>query len=177
MEMNVHEAIEGRREITAFAPLKIDKDALGRIIRAGYLAPAGNNLPSRELIIVTDRDKLVHLSSATPFMKWLATAGAGIVITGRPDVSKYWLQDASITSAFIWLAAEQENLGAAFGAIYHSEDADESAKRESHVREALDIPEDRRILAVIGTGHIDAKPKPKKHVPFEEIVHYETFKS
>ncbi|WP_245671364.1 hypothetical protein [Pseudobacillus wudalianchiensis] len=43
---------------------------------------------------------------------------------GRPSISKYWLQDASIASAFIWLAAEEEGLGGAFGAIYHSEDAE-----------------------------------------------------
>lgn len=51
MEINVHEAIEGRREITVFAPLEIEKGALKRIVRAGYLAPTGNNLPSRELIV------------------------------------------------------------------------------------------------------------------------------
>ncbi|KAB7707420.1 nitroreductase [Bacillus aerolatus] len=174
--MNVHETIEKRREITAFLAQKVDEDALNRIIRAGYLAPAGNNLPSRELIVVTDREKLVHLSTATPFMKWLADAGAGIAITGRPDVSKYWLQDASIASAFIWLAAEQEQLGAAFGAIYHSEDAEESEKRESHVRKALSIPDDRRIVTVMGIGQISAEPKPKKHIPFEEIVYREYFR-
>ncbi|MFK2827081.1 nitroreductase family protein [Bacillus sp. B190/17] len=173
--MNVYEAIERRREITSFLPEKLDEAVLEQIVRSGYLAPTGNNLPSREFIVITDREQLIHLSTATPFMKWLAAAGAGIVITGRPDISKYWLQDASISSAFIWLAAEGEGLGAAFGAIYHSEDEEESEKRESYVRKALNIPSDRRIVTVMGVGQIGEKPKPKKHIPFEQIVHKEQF--
>lgn len=35
----------------------------------------------------------------------VSTAQAAIVVTGRPNVSKYWLQDGSIVTAFIWLAA------------------------------------------------------------------------
>ncbi|HZG70817.1 MAG TPA: hypothetical protein VEY51_04695 [Chondromyces sp.] len=80
-----------------------------------------------------------------------------------------------LASAFIWLAAEQEQLGAAFGAIYHSEDAEESEKRESYVRKALGIPNDRRIVTEMGIGHIHEKPKPKKHLPFEETVRRESW--
>ena len=71
-----------------------------------------------------------HLSKATPFVPWLAESAAAIVITGRPDVSKYWPQDASIASGFIWLSITELGLGAAFGAIYHAEDANESSQTE-----------------------------------------------
>ncbi|MFD1705552.1 nitroreductase family protein [Siminovitchia sediminis] len=170
--MNVQEAIKNRREITSFLPKDIEKEKLERIIQSGYLAPTGNNLPSRELIVIQDRDTLQSLSTATPFMKWLADAGAGIIVTGRPDISKYWLQDSSIACGFLWLAATEEKIGAAFGAIYHSEDQKESEKRESHVRKLASIPEDRRITAVIGIGYPNYEPTPKKHLPFEEIVHF-----
>lgn len=174
--MNVHEAIENRREITSFTGREIDTEKLERIVKSGYMAPAGNNLPSREFIVITDIDVLKEMADATPFMKWLADSQAGIVVTGRPDVSKYWLQDASIASGFLWLASTEENLGAAFGAIYHSEDEAESEKRESHVRGLANIPKDRRIVAVLGIGQADENPKPKDHLPFEEMVHYGKFK-
>ena len=75
---------------------------------------------------VTNPEMLQHLAHATPFVPWLAEAAAAIVITGRADISKYWLQDASIASGFIWLSSTELGLGSAFGAIYHAEDADES---------------------------------------------------
>jgi len=142
---------------------------------AGYLSPAGNNLPSREFILVQKPDMLQHLAKATPFVPWLEGSHAAIVITGRPDISKYWLQDASIASGFIWLSATELDLGAAFGAIYHAEDADESAKRENYVREALSIPQDRRIVAILGLGYPETLPPAKTQLPRETIVHYNQF--
>lgn len=174
--MNVHEAIKNRREITSFSSREIDAEKLERVVDSGYMAPAGNNLPSREFVVITDQDILKKMSHATPFMGWLADSQAGIVVTGRPDVSKYWLQDASIASGFLWLASTEEDLGAAFGAIYHSEDESESEKRENHVRRLAGIPDDRRIVAVIGIGEADENPKPKDHLPLDEMVHYGKFK-
>lgn len=175
--MNVLDAIRKRREITHYQNKPIPQEDLEQVLDAAYLAPTGNNLPSREFILVTGREKLKSLSQATPFMPWLAKAAAGIVITARPDVSKYWLQDASIASGFIWLAATQLGIGSAFGAIYHAEDQHESAKRENVVRKALSIPEDRRVVAIIGLGYAEKEPDPKTLVPRESIIHYEEFKN
>ncbi len=173
--MNVFEAIKKRREITVFQDKQIPKEVLEQILNAGHLSPAGNNLPSREFILVQDPEMLKHLSKSTPFVPWLEGASAAIVITGRPDISKYWLQDASISSGFIWLASTELGLGAAFGAIYHAEDAAQSFKRENYVRQALSIPEDRRIVAILGLGYPEKLPPAKSQLPRETIVHYDQF--
>ena len=172
--MDVMEAIEKRREITSYDDRLIPKDVLENILNAGYLAPAGNNLLSRELILVTKRETLDQLSIATPFVPWLKEAKAAIVVTGRPDISKYWVQDGSIASGFIWLAAVEHQLGAAFGAIYHATDEEESMKRENHVKQTVNIPDDRRVLSIIGLGYPKQDLKPKKHLPRESVVYYET---
>ena len=151
--MNVFEVIQTRREITHFQKKSIPLTDLEQILNSAYLSPTGNNLPSREFILVTKREKLQHLAQSTPFVPWLAESAAAIVITGRPDVSKYWLQDSSIASGFIWLSSTELGIGTAFGAIYHSEDADESEKRENYVRSTLSIPNDRRIVAILGLGY------------------------
>ena len=168
--MNVFEAISQRREITSFLDKKIPQADLETLLDAGYLAPSGNNLPSREFILVTARDKLDQLANATPFMPWLKQAQAGIVVTGRPDVSKYWLQDASIACGFIWLQAVELGLGAAFGAVYHSQDKEESKRRENFVRKELSIPSDRVVVAILGFGYPKEFPEKKKLLPREEIV-------
>ncbi|MCH1623985.1 nitroreductase family protein [Ferdinandcohnia quinoae] len=174
--MDVLEAIKSRREITNFKDEPISLDVLEVVLDAAYLSPAGNNLPSREFILVTDPDVLKELANATPFVPWLATSKAAIIVTGRPDVSKYWLQDASIASGYIWLAAVEQGLGAAFGAIYHSEDQVESEKRETHVIKQLSLPDDRRIVSILGLGYPAILPDAKKLLPRESIVFYGTIK-
>lgn len=173
--MNVLDAIKSRREITNFLDKEIDTNVLEKIVDAAFYAPSGNNLPSKEVIIVRNNEKLQSLAQTTPFMNWMENAKAAIVITGRPDVSKYWLQDASIAAGFTWLEVVEQGLGAAFGAVYHAEDQDESKKREDHARAVCNIPSDRRVVAILGIGYPKETPKPKKHLPKEDIVHYETF--
>lgn len=173
--MSVLEVIRSRREITNFQDKKISAEILEKVVDAAYYALSGNNLLSREFIIVEEQEMLDHLEKTTPFMKWMSTAQAAIVVTGRPDISKYWLQDASIASAFIWLAATDVGLGLGYGAVYHSEDAEESKVREDHVRKALGIPSDRRIVAVLGLGFPAEDPKEKKMLPRNETVFRERF--
>lgn len=173
--MSVLDAIKKRREITQFLDKPLAPADLEEILEAGYLAPSGNNLPSKELILVTNGEMMKHLSKITPFVPWLESAKAAIVVTGRPDESKYWLQDASIACGYIWLEAVELGVGAAFGAIYHAEDRKESERRESYARKALAIPEDRKVVAILGLGYPKKEPDAKKLLPRESIVHYEKF--
>lgn len=173
--MDVLTAIRRRREITRFLPEPIEPETLEAVLEAAYLSPTGNHLPSREFIVVTDKAMLARLSRTTPYMPWLKEAAAGLVVTGRPDVSKYWLHDASIACGYIWLASVHLGLGAAFGAVYHAEDAIESERRENFVRQALSVPGDRRIVAIMGLGYPAQTPPPKTPMPREDIIFYERF--
>jgi nitroreductase len=175
--MDVLAAIEKRREITRFKPEPIPKDILDKLSRALYLAPSGNNLPSREFIIVTEKEMLRKLTPTTPYMQWLEQAAGAVVIIADPALSKYWLQDASIAGGFVWLTAVSFGLGAAWGAVYHSEDAEESERREAHVRGLLGIPDKYRVVAVIGLGYPAVEPPPKEMYPPERVIHQGRFES
>lgn len=173
--MSLMDLIRSRREITKFNDQNIPDHVLEKVLDAGYYAPAGNNLLSREFIVVKKREMLDELEKTTPFMEWMSTAQAAIVVTGRPNVSKYWLQDASIACGFIWLAATEAGLGLGFGAVYHSEDEEEPFIRESYVRKKLNIPGDRKIVAILGLGYPDEKPKEKKWHNRNEVIFYDSF--
>lgn len=173
--MDVMAAIEKRREITRFAPEPIPQEAMDQLTRALYLAPSGNNLPSREYIVVTAKEAVQALAPTTPYMKWLEQAAAAVVIIADPAVSKYWLQDASIAGGFVWLTAVSLGLGAAWGAVYHAEDEAESVKREQFVRQQLDIPDHYRVVAVIGLGYAAVEPGAKEMYPESRVLHHERF--
>ena len=70
--MDVFEAIQKRREITHFRKKSISSTDLEQILNSAYLSPTGNNLPSREFVLVTKPEMLQHLAQATPFVPWLA---------------------------------------------------------------------------------------------------------
>ncbi|MFP3490801.1 nitroreductase family protein, partial [Staphylococcus sp. SIMBA_130] len=79
-------------EITAYVNRCIPNEVLEKVVDAGYYAPSGNNLPSKSLIVVRNRSTLDSRAATTPYMKWLKEAQAAIVVTGKPQTSKYWLQ-------------------------------------------------------------------------------------
>src|SRR5690554_4531801 len=126
IQMNVLASIKQRREITQFKKDPIPNQILDELVQSIYLAPSGNNLPSREFILVTHKHMLLQLSTTTPYMRWIEHAAVGIAIVGNEKLSKYWLQDASIAGGYLWLTATSLGLGAAWGAVYHSEDNAES---------------------------------------------------
>lgn len=175
--MDVLTAIAKRREITRFTSEPISEETLRQLIQSAYLAPSGNNLPSREFVLVTDKEKLQALTATTPYMAWLSEAAAAVVIVCDQQLSKYWLQDASIAGGFLWLSAVSLGLGAAWGAVYHSEDAEESARREKHARQLLNIPEELRVVAIIGLGWPAVEPEPKEKYPLERVFHKEVYRN
>lgn len=177
MNMDVLAAIQKRREITSFKETPISDTDLNKLTMALYLSPTGNNLPSREFIVITNKPLLAQLSKTTPYMQWLEQAAAGIVIIGNEELSKYWLQDASIAGGYLWLAATSLGLGAAWGAVYHSEDHSESSQRENYVRELLNIPAKLRVVAILGLGYPAIDPLPKEMYSQDTVFHLNSFGS
>jgi len=173
--MKVIEAIERRREITRFRPDPLPEELLKVLLHALHLALTGNNVVSREFMVVRNRTCLDALSQTTPYMAWLREAALGIVIVADPRISKYWLQDATLAGGFLWLAAVEQELGMAWGAVYHSEEATESVRREDYVRCQLAIPSDKRVVAILGVGYPSAQPLPKQLHPKEAVLHFETY--
>lgn len=61
------------------------------------------------------------------------------------------------------------------GAVYHSEDAEESRRREDHVRRTLGIPDSYRVVAILGYGWPAANPAQKEPIPKERVFHRERY--
>lgn len=173
--MKVIEAIERRREITRFRPDPLPEALLKTLLHALHLAPTGNNAVSREFVVVRNRTCLDALSQTTPYMVWLREAALGVVIVADPQISKYWLQDATLAGGFLWLAAVEQELGMAWGAVYHSEEAAESVRREDYVRHQLAIPSGKRVVAILGIGYPSVQPPPKQLHPKDAVLHFETY--
>lgn len=75
----------------------------------------------------------------------------------------------------MWLAAVEQGLGMAFGAVYHAQDPEESFRREEYVRRLLGIPGDRRVTAILGIGRPAAEPAEKESHPKHRVIFGEAF--
>lgn len=173
--MDVSQAMDERRSVKQYEQRPIPADLLRRVAEAAYLAPTGANWPSREVLVVTDRNQLEQLGKAHGACKWLSGAAAGVVLLGDPTASRYWVEDCSVAATYVWLRAVELGLGCAWAAMYQSDNPEESARREGFCRQVLGIPERLRVVAVMGLGYPAESPAAKALRSYDDVVHWGGF--
>lgn len=145
--------LQNRRSIRRFQEREIEAEKVHRLMQAALLAPSSKGKQAWEFIVVRDRGKLAELSEAKSHGgDFLKAASLGIVVCGDPRKSDVWVEDASIASAFLLLAAEAMGLGACWIQIRRREHAG-GRTAGSFAAGILDLPERLSVLAVIAVGY------------------------
>ena len=104
--------IQKRRSIRRYLPWPVEKDKIDDLIEAALRAPSSRGFNPWKFIFVTKRDLLKKLSDTkTHGSSFLRNATLGIVVCADAIKSDVWVEDASIASIFIQLAAESIGLG------------------------------------------------------------------
>lgn len=173
--MDVNEALRTRRSIKNFSATPVPREVLLELVDVASYSPSGVNKNPWRFVIITERNTLDHLSQTHPHCRWLALAQAGIALVVDPASTRYWLEDCCIAAYSMWLAATARGLGVAWGAMYQSDDATESERRQRLVREVLSIPDRIQVPMVMGVGYPQASPPERKRPDLEEIVCWERY--
>ncbi len=173
--MDVIEAIRTRRSTKGFSTTPVPAQMLSDLVDTASYSPSGANKNPWRFVIITERNTLDRLSKASPHCNWLASAQAGIAIAADPAYSRYWLEDCCVAAFSIWLAAMAQGLGAAWAAMYQSDNAEESERRQGFVREVLSVPDGLNIPMVMAIGYPQGPPPERKRPALEEIVHWERY--
>ena len=173
--MDVSQAISERCSVKQYEQRPIPMELLQQVVEAAYLAPTGANWPSREVLVVIDRDQLEQLGKAHGACQWLSGAAAGIALLGDPAVSRYWVEDCSVAATEVWLSAVELGLGCAWAAMYQSDNPEESTRREGFCRQVLGIPERLRVVAIMGLGFPAESPAPKARRPYDDVAHWGSY--
>jgi nitroreductase len=165
-----------RRSIRQYLDKPVETEKIQRLIEAALRAPSSRGFNPWDFIVVTDRDLLERLSKSKPHgASFLKDAALGIVVCADPEKSDVWIEDASIASIYIHLAAESMELGSCWIQIRkRMHDSEKSA--EQYIRESLNIPENFKIESMIAVGYPAEKKSghPKKDLQHEK-VHYDGF--
>ncbi len=168
--------IQKRRSIRKFETKEVEAEKIDRLIEAALRAPSSMGSKPWEFIIVSDREVLAKLSMAKQHgASFLKNAPLAIVVCADPDKSQVWIEDASIASIFIHLAAESMGLGSCWIQI-RKRMHDNTTTSEAYVSQLLNIPEGKRVESIIAVGYPDeGKPPHKKESLQYEKVHLGSF--
>ncbi|MCG7853268.1 MAG: nitroreductase family protein [Methanosarcinaceae archaeon] len=168
--------IEKRRSIRRFARREVESEKIDMLLEAALRSPSSRGFNPWHFVVVIDRSLLEKLSRAKQHgASFLRTAPLGIVICGDPDKSDVWVEDCSIASIFIHLAATSLDLGSCWIQI-RERMHDGTKTAEGYVRDILDIPGNLRIESMVAVGYPDeTKPPHKKESLQYEKVHHDSF--
>ena len=152
--------IQKRRSIRKFVSKPVEDEKIDRIIEAVLRAPSSMGKMPWSFFVVKDRDLLEQLSRAKNHgASFLKNAALGILVCADSEISDVWIEDASIASTYIFLAAESMGLGTCwiqFRRRNHSDDI----PSENYIADLLNIPENLRVLSIIAAGYPDESKPP-----------------
>ena len=152
--------ITKRRSIRRYKNRKIEPEKIDMLVEAGLRAPSSRGINPWAFIVVADKALLEKISKAKPHgAAFLADAALGIVICADTDKSDVWVEDASIASIFIHLAAAALNLGSCWIQIRERMHA-ENKTAGAYLAEVLEIPSHLTVESIVAIGYPDEDKPP-----------------
>jgi len=151
--------LEKRRSIRKFLPTPVAPEQIDRLIEAALRAPSSRGFNPWEFIVITEPKLLEQLSAAKPHgASFLKRAPLGIVVCADTDKSDVWVEDTSIASILIHLAATSLGLGSCWIQI-RKRMHDDHTSAEACIREILHIPGNLAVASIIAVGYPDETKK------------------
>jgi nitroreductase len=165
------ELMQKRRSMRKYLDRSIEPEKINSLLEAALRAPSVKSIYPVEFIVVDDRGMLEKLSVAKPAgAAFLKGAALGIVVCANQDKSDTCIEDASIASIVIQLAAESLGLGSCWIQLRNRTRAD-GRPSQQYVSELLDIPANYMVQAVMAIGYpAETKaPRNKETLKFEHV--------
>jgi nitroreductase len=164
--------IQKRRSIRKFQDKQVEAEKIDLLIEAALRSPSSRGFQPCEFIVVSDKGLLEKLSRSKQHgSTFLRNAPLGIVVCADPNKSDVWIEDSSITSIFIHLAAESLGLGSCWIQIRGRMHNGEKTAQE-YISGILTIPGGLMVESIIAAGYPDEKKPPVKK---EELQYNKIF--
>ena len=145
--------IQNRRSIRKYQDKAVEAETIDLLVEALLRAPTSMGKNSWNFVVVTDPSLLEQLSRAKPHgAAFLKNAPLGIVVCGDPQISDVWIENSSIASIYIHLAAASLDLGSCWIQI-RERPHDDSRSAEAYIADMLNLPAHLRVLSIIAIGY------------------------
>lgn len=151
--------IKKRRSIRKFLDKTIEKEKIDILIEAGLRSPSSKSTNPWHFIVIHNKDVLVKLSKAKPHgSSFLKNAPLGILVCADSSVSDVWIEDASIASVFIHLAACDIGLGSCW-IQFRGRKHNDQISCDRYIKAVLNIQDNLEVEALIAVGYPDEQKK------------------
>ena len=160
-----------RRSIRKYQDKPVEAEKIDSLVEAVLRAPTSRGKNSWEFVVVTDPGLLEKLSNAKPHgANFLKNAAVGIVVCANPQISDVWIEDASIASIFIHLAAASLELGSCWIQIRERKHND-TQTAEAYIAEILNLAAHIKVESIIAIGYPDEHKSahPRESLPYDKV--------
>ena len=160
-----------RRSIRKYLDKQVEAEKIDSMVEAVLRAPTSRGKNSWEFVVVTDPGLLDKLSRSRPHgSSHLKNAVLGIVVLGNPQISDVWIEDASIASIYIHLAATALDLGSCWIQVREREHND-AQTAEAYIAKVLNLAPHLKVESIIAVGYpAESKPAyPKEDLPYDKV--------
>lgn len=157
---NFLELLKKRRSCRRFTDEAIDETAVCNIMKAALMSPSGHRINPWEFILVEDKEMLKTLSqSKAAGAQLIEGAAMAVVVVADTTKSDVWVEDCSIATILMQLAAEEQDLGSCWVQIRLRKDTEGNAA-EDNVRALLALPTRYSVLSILAIGHKEHESRP-----------------
>jgi nitroreductase len=142
-----------RRSIRQFQEKEVEQEKLELLIEAMLRAPSSRSFNPWEFVVVTEKETIKALSKAKPHgADFVKNAPLIIVVCADPEKCDVWIEDCSIASILLHLAATDLGLGSCWVQVRLREhDAQQSA--DAYVAGILGLKKGIVVEAMIAIGY------------------------
>jgi len=145
--------LRARRSIRRFQDRPVEKEKIDLLIEAMLRSPSSRGLNPWEFIVVTEKESLAQLSQAKSYgSSFLKNAPLAIVVCADPKKCDVWVEDCSIASILLHLAATDLGLGSCWVQIRLREH-DNQKMAQDYVAELLGLPKGMVVESIIAIGY------------------------
>ena len=163
--------VQSRRSIRKYQNKPVEPEKIDSLVEALLRAPTSMGKNPWEFVVVTDSALLQKLSSAKQHgSSFLKNATLGIVVCANPQISDVWIEDASIATTFIHLAAASLELGSCWIQIRERKH-DDTQTAEAYVAEILKLPAHIKVVSIVAIGYPDEHKSghPEESLPYDKV--------
>ncbi len=147
--------LKKRRSIRKFKETPVEKTKVDSLIEAALRSFSSRGINPWHFLIIDDKQLLEKLSHAKPHgASFLMKAPLGIVVCADTSKTDVWVEDASIASAVIHIAAQDLGLGSCWIQIRKREYTSFKSA-DTYVKDLLEIPDNIKIESIIAIGYPD----------------------
>jgi nitroreductase len=168
--------IEKRRSIRKYQDRPVEPEKIEQLVEAALRSPASRGSNPWSFVVVTDKECIEKLSRSKEHgSSFLKNAPLCVVVCADPEKSDVWVEDTSIASTFIHLAATSLGLGSCWIQM-RERPHDSATPAEEYIQKTVNIPSNLKVESIVAVGYPDEeKPGHPKDSLLYDRVSYNTY--